>query len=315
MTKLALLACVTAIAALAAVALPARATAPGTNGRIAFASDRSGAGTQNIYSIKPDGTGMTQLTFLTGDHADASEPSWSPDGTSIVFTENSPDFSTFRIWVMNADGSNTHPLFDESGYNDFQASFSPDGSRVIFRRCSNSREFCAIYSVKTDGHGLTALTHDVGTSKGENFDVKPEYSPDGATISFSSFNRGGVQNGIYLMGVHGSKFQLITPTALEAVDADWAPDGSKLAFWGPCCVSGPETVWTIRPDGTGLQQLTDGGAGFDIRPSYAPRGDRIAFERIPFDHSPSSIYTMTAGGSGQTLLVSDAGWPSWGPAQ
>ena len=284
-----------------------------------MATSRSRATTpdlkQNIYSIRPDGTGLTQLTFLTADQAGASEPSWSPNGKSIVFTENSPDRSTFRIWVMNADGSNAHPLFDESGYNDFQASFSPDGSRVILRRCSNSREFCAIYSVKTDGHGLTALTHNLGTSKGENFDVKPEYSPDGDTISFSSFNRGGVQNGIYLMSVHGSKFQLLTPTALEAVDADWAPDGSKLAFWGPCCVSGPETIWTIHPDGTGVQQLTDGTAGFDIRPSYAPQGDPIAFERIPFDFSPSSIYTMNADGSGQTLLVSDAGWPSWGPAQ
>jgi TolB protein len=314
MNKLTLVACLGALTALVATTLPAQATAPGPDGRIAFSSDRFGAGTRNIYSIKPDGTGMTQLTFLTADDGTASESSWSPDGKSIVFTRGSGDFSTWRIWIMNADGSNSHPLFDESDANDFQASFSPDGSRVIFRRCPAGREFCAVYSVKTDGHGLTALTHDVGASKGENFDVKPEYSPDGNWISFSSFNRGGVQNGIYLLGVHGSKFQLITPTALEAVDADWAPDSSRLVFWGPCCASAPGTLWSIRPDGTDVKQLTDGVSGFDLRPAYAPAGDRIVFERIRPDFSGSDIYTMNPGGGTPTLFLSDAAWPSWGPA-
>lgn len=313
MTKLTLLVCLGALAALVAATVPARATAPGSDGRVAFASDRSGAGTQNIYSVRPDGTGLQQLTAFTGNQGQASEPSWSPNGSSIVFTLASPDFSTFRIWIMGADGSNPHQLFAESGRNDFQASFSPDGSRVIFRGCPASREQCNVYSVKTDGHGLTTLTHNNGTSTGEVFDVKPEYSPDGSTISFSSFNRGGVQNGVYVMGVHSGKLQLITPTALEAVDADWAPDGSKLAFWGPCCVSGTDTIWTVRPDGTGLTQLTSGSDGSDIRPSFAPGGDRIAFER--FGPDSSDVYTMPAAGGTPTLLVSDAGWPSWGPAQ
>jgi Tol biopolymer transport system component len=312
MTRLMLIACLGVLAALVATTLPARATAPGPNGRIAFASDRSGAGTRNIYSIRADATGLTQLTFLTADQGLASEPSWSPDGKSIVFTFNTPDFSTFRIWIMNADGSNPRPLFAESGRNDFQAGFSPDGSRVIFRGCPSDRELCAVYSVKTDGHGLTALTHNNGTSTGEAFDVKPEYSPDGNWISFSSFNRGGVQNGIYLLSTHGSKVQLITPSALEAVDADWAPDSSRLVFWGPCCVSGADTIWTIQPDGTGLTQLTTGSDGNDIRPSFSPAGDRIAFER--FTPGASDVYTMPAGGGNPTLLVTDAGWPSWGPA-
>jgi TolB protein len=313
MTRLALLACVGAIAALVATTLPAQATAPGVDGRIAFASDRSGPGTQNLFSIRPDGTGLTQLTNFAADQGAASEPSWSPDGTAIVFTLASDNFSTFRIWIMNGDGSNAHELVAGSGRADFQASFSPDGGRVLFRGCPPNRELCNVYTVKTDGHGLTTLTHNNGTGKGDVFDVKPEYSPDGSTISFSSFNRGGVQNGVYLMGPRGQNIRLITPTALEAVDADWAPDGSRLAFWGPCCVSGTDTLWTIRPDGTGLTQLTDGSDGNDIRPSYAPAGDRIAFER--FGDGSSSIYTMPAGGGTPSLLVSDAAWPSWGPAE
>jgi TolB protein len=310
MTRLVLLACAAAVAALAATTLTARATAPGSDGRIAYISDQSGS--QNVYSIRPDGTGTTQLTSFTAETGQASEPSWSPDGRSLVFTLATDGFSTFRIWIMNADGSNAHQLTADAGRNDFQASFSPDGSRVLFRGCPAGRELCNVYTVKLDGHGLTTLTHNNGTTTGEVFDVKPEYSPDGNTISFSSFNRGGVQNGIYLMGPRGQNVRLITPTALEAVDADWAPDGSKLVFWGPCCVSAAATLWTIRPDGTGLTQLTDGTDGNDIRPSYAPAGDRIAFER--FSQSSSGVYTLPAGGGAPTLLVADAEWPSWGAA-
>ena len=37
----------------------------------------------NLFSIKPDGSGMTQLT----DHKSKNwEPEWSPDGKSIAFT-------------------------------------------------------------------------------------------------------------------------------------------------------------------------------------------------------------------------------------
>jgi TolB protein len=305
------LVCAGAIAAVAATAHPAHATMPGADGRIAFITFTYG-NTGNVFTIEPDGGGLRQVTFLTSADGQADSPQWSPDGKQIVFSvyggPNGP-----RLWVVNADGSNLHPAFDETDtYDDDQGNWSPDGSRIIFRRCAHNREFCAIYTVKTDGHGLNAQTHNIG-GPGEAFDVKPEFSPDGQTISFSSFNRGGVQNGIYLIG-NGSKVSLLTPTALEAVDGDWAPDGSKLVFWGPCCVAQVTTLYTIKPDGSGLHQLTDGSQGQDLRPSFSPQGDRIAFQRASFDFSTSDLWVMNADGSGAHLLVPDAGSPGWGTA-
>ena len=312
MKRLLLLAAL-ALLALAGAAHPAKANFPGLDGRIAYIGFGAD-GSQNVYSVEPNGLGTMQLTNLAANQSLASEPVWSPDGSQIVYTVNPPDFSSFRLWVMNADGSNQHLLFDENpAYDDFQANWSPDGSRVIFRRCSNVKEECSIYTIKLDGHGLTQITQPSQNVKQNNFDVKPEFSPDGKMISFSSFNRGGVQNGVYLMSAHGTGIRLITPTALGAVDADWAPNGSKIVFWSHCCDPQPSTINTMNPDGSDITSLTNPGpnAG-DIRPNYSPQGDMIVFEHDAA--GGSTIETIPAGGGTPTVVADDAAWPNWGTA-
>jgi Tol biopolymer transport system component len=88
---------------------PAEAAFPGFNGRIAFISNRTtGTGVNNpegdyeIFTMKPDGTGLTQLTTnTTGDY----EPAWSAGGTKIVFTRNLGG-GNYEVYTMDADGSN-----------------------------------------------------------------------------------------------------------------------------------------------------------------------------------------------------------------
>ena len=105
---------VTLTLCLAAAATPASAAYPGTNGRIAFASDRFG-GTHNIFTMNPDGSDVRQLTFLSVDEGAALTASWSPDGAKLVFERRPADFSFADIYVMNADGSNQHALTNDQG--------------------------------------------------------------------------------------------------------------------------------------------------------------------------------------------------------
>jgi hypothetical protein len=46
----------------------------------------------------------------------------------------------------------------------------------------------------------------------------------------------------------------------------WSPDGKRLAFY--CNRSGKFDAWTIRPDGSGLQQLTFTPDGFVVNPVW-----------------------------------------------
>ena len=84
----------------------AEATSPGENGRIAFSLD-TGNGYQ-VHTIRPDGTGLRQLTSVEGN---TSSSNWSPDGTKIVFGLDPGAISlSCRIELMQSDGANLHDI-------------------------------------------------------------------------------------------------------------------------------------------------------------------------------------------------------------
>ncbi len=84
-------------------------------GRIVFQSKEGPH--WEIWSITPDGGGIVALTrpatTLVDQLPSNVAPAWSPDGQMIAYVSNRDaenDAGPWRIWVMNADGSNQRPL-------------------------------------------------------------------------------------------------------------------------------------------------------------------------------------------------------------
>jgi Tol biopolymer transport system component len=65
---------------------------------------------QNLYTIRPDGTEMTQVTHFGENDSRAAEPTWTPDGKRIIFMYIARDPSNpagaRSIAFVDADGSN-----------------------------------------------------------------------------------------------------------------------------------------------------------------------------------------------------------------
>jgi len=83
---------------------PAEAAFAGKNGRIAFMSNRDGD--FEIFTMRPDGSGVKQLTR---NKADDGIQECSPDGKKLVFASDRDEDA--EIFVMKADGSRVDRSF------------------------------------------------------------------------------------------------------------------------------------------------------------------------------------------------------------
>lgn len=291
-----LVAAVGTFALLACGTVPAHATFPGKNGRIAFVFG------PDIYTMNADGSDVRQLTNM-GDTNSASWESWSPDGKKIVFCEfPAPDF-VGQLWTMDADGRNQHMVLAEPGISELRPSFSPDGNTVIFSRgyTTNGNPqlplIVQLYKINTDGTGLTQIT--THTTPGVH-DYGARYSPDGRTIYFQADQAGGIIDAIYAIDAAGTESpREITPAEIGARRLDVSPDGASIAFQTHCCNPQNQTIAVIGTRGTRMRELTHNGNDFnagphDNNPSWSPDGNWIVFERAAPDFSSSGIYVIRA---------------------
>ena len=295
------------VAALLGSAIPAHATFPGKNGRIAFIVG------PDIYTMNPDGSDVHQLTNL-GPDSSAFWESWSPDGKLIVFSRFSPPdiFLNGQLWVMNADGSNQHLLLAEPGFTEMRPSFSPDGKTIIFSRGydinpdSGKPSIVQLYRINLDGTGLTQITSH--TTPGVH-DYGPKYSPDGNSIVFQGDDRGGILGAAWVIRADGGPARQVTPSAISARRPDWSPDGTRIAVQTHCCNPQNPTIAVINIDGTGLREITRNGDDFDagphdFDPSWSPEGNAIVFERQTPDSDGIFVVMFDSGKvATQNLLV------------
>lgn len=76
--------------------------------RIAFESRRGPAYRSDIWTVRPNGSGLRRLTHSGDVYEEDLHPEWSPDGTKIAFisSRNRPAHRFHDdLFVMNADGS------------------------------------------------------------------------------------------------------------------------------------------------------------------------------------------------------------------
>ena len=141
--------------------------------------------------------------------------------------------------------------------------------------------------------------------------INPAWSPDGRSIAYTSYRRGGGQ--IFVSHIFQALLDELTKG--EKVGENWlpawSPDGTRMCFTSTR--DGNSEIYVMNSDGSNVRRLTR-QAGIDISPTWSPTGTQIAF--VSDRGGDPHIYIMDADGSGSpsplTREYSDR--PTWSPA-
>jgi Tol biopolymer transport system component len=188
----------------------AAATHAGEDGRLFFgAFDVAGGSSSDIFSVRPSGAGLKQLTEA-GTQRDIC-PAISAGGRQVAFDVSEPGApnQVGGIWGVDARSGRTRQLVpspaEEGTWGDRQPAWSPNGKSVVFVRQTRQRILTATPAVVEFGAA---------------------WSPEGKEIAFTG-GRPDVPEGkryVRVMCADGGQRRVVvrTPGLAQAV-AGWQP--------------------------------------------------------------------------------------------
>jgi Tol biopolymer transport system component len=299
----------------AIVALPAAAKRGGTNGKLVVNVDNSVTGTEQVYTVDPDGTNQQ----LIQDNAEVGQ--WSPDGRQVGLA-----LSSGQQLLLDVDTGATTDLGLSERYPDlglFCGVWSPDGSRLAcegFGQTDGSLN--GVYTVRSsDGGGLQRVT-----SEPNGDDCPSDYSPNGKRLVITRASDTSYE--IDTVKLDGSGLKQITPagTDFDFCSGSWSPQGNEILYSAHVPDTDRSTIWAAHFDGSGLRKIPVPGCGGPrsdpssigcSSPVWSPDGNKIAFSRhtlLPTEQF--DLYTVNANGSGLFQVTStpdlQEGGGSWG---
>jgi Tol biopolymer transport system component len=286
--------------------------APAT--RIVFVRDPDFR-TADLYVMNADGSDRRPLLV---DPTTDFDPSWTPDGQSVLFADIPADYGDpgvrIRLSLMDAAGGNLRPFGDD--LTGTTARFSPDGKRVAFLESyigegGALRHEAGLWIANADG----SEPYRLPTQDDQRCDIpycstiagEPSWYPDGDRIGYNVVLAGGA-------GAQSSEFfttRLSDSTSAPIVGPFpiWAADGNRfltLDF---------NRIRILTADGTPLAVIPVGSSSITMpEAAWSRDGEWIAYV---FQELPSGRYQLWIAdrdGNRRRRIALDARDPDWEPA-
>jgi TolB protein len=259
--------------------------------------------------------GVFYSSGKVGTAGDVRGPSWSPDGSHVVYGRVAPPASPLstprKIWSRNPK----YELFSTG----ILPAYDPNGKRFVATALAANRRDSTLMLTEGDGPARKLLDST------DELILAPQWSPGGNEIifgigKFSAFldftlgeskpldpANGGAQ--IAMINEDGSGFRKITSGANNNGFAAYSPDGKRIVYR------------TMGPEGDGLRIMNLGDRsvttltkGYDNFPQWSPRGDLIVFMRKV--NGDFDLFTVRVDGTDVKQLTHSKGndaHPAWSP--
>ena len=304
-------------------------TPVGGGGLIAFSTMRLGGEyndpSMDIAILNPNDGHYVVLTGREVENFNSS-PSWSPDGSHIVYTKIEEYASLGQggqIYTVDIRSGDEHEVQSPFGSGLYHPSWSQSDEIIVSH--SANREYPQLWLASAQDLEWQAITPDI------SFQFQPVSSPDGKSYAFAGapgeiyshwFETifGGFrltsydiqQRDIWLVDVESGEMIQLTDSEADDYDPAWSPDGSRLVFVSLVDEQNSE-IYIVDKDGADLARLTDNDFE-DLHPSWSPDGEMLAFSSNRGGNF--EIYIMDAGGENSMRMTDnlmDDFEPVWSP--
>ncbi|MGH9256445.1 MAG: protein kinase domain-containing protein [Vicinamibacterales bacterium] len=198
------------------------------------------------------------LTRFTFDPNPDTFPSWSPDGSRIVFTSDRQGGGLF--W-QRADGTGTAEQLLESTLDPVAYGWSPDGSLIFDELGRSGQRDIRLLRM----NGVRTATTLLGTAF---YEAGPALSPNGRWLAYDSTESGRTE--VYVRpfpDVDQGKWQVSRGGGEEPA---WSADGGTLYYLGPDSIMAagiqPAATFAAGAPSPVLSRTGYAFPGFDIAP-------------------------------------------------
>ncbi len=253
----------------------------------------SATSSHEVRFVNLDGTNDISITL-------GWRPRLSPDDNFISFNRDGtyPNGTGDNIYIKELATETITRVVNNSDFI-VSTNWSADSQYVLLDAS------CAIYRINRDGSNVTSLTQNRNC-----WDDAPSANPLDGRIAFHN----QILGGIWTMHNDGSNIQEVPNTQANDWWASWSKDGQWLSFLRGA------NYYKIRPDGTGLTQLTFSTAVITGINDYNPD---VPWSGAPWSSDDRSIvgprtvngtrgiYAIATDGSGATTLVLPAPDGTW----
>jgi Tol biopolymer transport system component len=199
----------------------------------------------DIYVMPVNGGAAVNLTK---DVALDTDPSWSPDGGSLVYSSDK-DSPFLQLWVRDMKSGQARKVTSITTQPQ-GASFSPDGKKIVFFNVDGMWRVAEM-SILDLASGQITKIHDSLPQPGT-----PTWSPDGKRIALAGIAPMTVRfregtNQVQTIAAAGGDVKWYAPIPMLSIDTRggagpvWSPDGTKMA----AIYEGVLSVWPVAASG------------------------------------------------------------------
>lgn len=220
----------------------------------------------HIWKMRFDGNDKTQIT---PSNLEAQGARFSPDGRRFVFGVTRPNSDAYDAWIIDVDGRHPERItFDEmvaptGEYSFAWPDWSRDGTKIVlkYHRVPVTRLQEHIGIIDLSSRQFTAIS---AVDSLQPF--QPRWSPKRDELLCTvllSIDYGGTD--IYRFDIDGRNAVRLTNSGGSRWP-EWSSDGEWFLYED--VVDGMPTIWRMKRDGTGKQQVIIGGHAYGMVPAW-----------------------------------------------